>query len=87
MPPTLHSCNTASKTVYSPGWYCTVSPVLDQTFHSKLAGEELSGEEQINCASAPAVTESGPVTVTPEGGSEHRLDKKLPVDSQPYLSL
>ena len=72
--------------VYPPCWYGTISPELDQTFHSRFGGEEDSGEEQVYCASVPADTETGPETVTAEGGSEHNTDKKLPNDSLTYDS-
>ena len=38
----------------------------------------MSGDEQVYSASVPADTETGPETVTAEGGSEHHTDKKIP---------
>ena len=44
----------------------------------------MSGDEQVYSASVPADTETGPETVTAEGGSEHHTVKKIPNDSLTY---
>ena len=59
----------------------TFPPELAQTFHFRCDVEVVSGDEQVYCASVPVGTETGPETVTAEGGSEHHAAKTVLSDS------